>query len=67
MNLVNYVDGLMRELTFYTKKAEKDAVLKELSWASEEVKKFDVSTLDEDAKAHFAHVVSRLAEVIDSK
>jgi hypothetical protein len=67
MNVVNYADGLMRELTFYTKKAEKDAVLKELAWASEEVKKFDVSALEEDGKAHFHDVVSRLAEVMDVK
>jgi hypothetical protein len=67
MNVVNYVDGLMRELTFASKKADKDAVLKELSWASEEVKKVDVSALEEDAKTHFHDVVSRLAEVMDVK
>ena len=67
MNVINYVDGLLRELAFYTKKADKDAVLKELAWASEEIKKADVSALEEDAKAHFADVVSRLAEVIDAK
>jgi hypothetical protein len=65
VNPVNYADGLMRELTFVSKKADKDAILKELSWASEEIKKFDVSALEEDGKAHFADVVSRLAEVID--
>jgi hypothetical protein len=67
VNPVNYADGLMRELTFVSKKADKDAILKELSWASEEIKKFDVSTLEEEGKAHFSDVVSRLAEVIDVK
>ena len=67
MNPVNYADGLMRELTFVSKKADKDAILKELSWASEQIKSFDVSTLEEDGKAHFHDVVSRLAEVIDAK
>lgn len=67
MNPINYADGLMRELTFVSKKVDRDAILKELSWASEEIKKFDVSSLEEDGKAHFSDVVSRLAEVMDTK
>lgn len=65
MNPVNYANGLLTELTWRTKKAEKDAILSELKWASEEIRKFDTSLLQGEEKHFFSDVVSRLAAVLD--
>lgn len=67
MNPVNYANGLLAELAFVTKKADKDAIKAELSWASEEIQKLDVAALEGEAKHFFSDVATRLAAALDAK
>lgn len=66
-NPFNYADGLLKELESATKKADKDAITADLAWVAEEVKKFDTSSLDDDARHFVSGVATRLAEVMDGK
>jgi hypothetical protein len=67
LNPFNYADGLLRELEFATKKADKDAVKSELAWAAEEIKKFDASGLEESERHFVSDVATRLAAALEAK
>lgn len=67
MNSINYAKGLLQELDMAVQRGAKDveaSVRTELKWAADEVKKVDVSQLEEDAKTELRAVVTRLEEVL---